>query len=138
MPQPPKRVLCVEDNQDIGFLLYTVLKGEGFDAVITYTVPDALMLAGQEEFDLYVLNATFGSGSGFDLCRTLREAHPEASVICRRHLRLLDRRHPRRRLLPRCRACGGYTFGPVHKILLLLLVAFLCYLLIGVLLTRGR
>jgi hypothetical protein len=57
---------------------------------------------------------------------------------CRRHLRLLDRRHPQRLLLPRCRACGGYTFGLVHKILLLLLVAFLCYLLIGVLLTRGR
>lgn len=57
---------------------------------------------------------------------------------CQRPLRLLDRRHPQRLLLPRCRACRGYTLGPVHKILLLLLVAFLCYLLIGFILTRGQ
>lgn len=81
MQEPPKRVLCVEDNQDIGFLLYTVLKREGFDAVITYTVPDALTLAGRGEFDLYVLDVRFESGSGLDLCRTLREAHPDAPVI---------------------------------------------------------
>lgn len=81
MPQPPKRVLCVEDNEDIGFLLYALLKREGFDAVITYTVPDALMLAGREEFDLYVLDVTFEGGSGLDLCRTLREAHPETPVV---------------------------------------------------------
>lgn len=81
MPQPPKRVLCVEDNEDIGFLLLTVLKREGFDAVVTYTVGDALMLTGREEFDLYVLDVWFGDGSGLDLCRTLREAHPNAPVI---------------------------------------------------------
>ena len=81
MPQPPKRVLCVEDNEDIGFLLFTVLKREGFDAVITYTVGDALMLAGRGEFDLYVLDVRFGDGSGLELCRALREAHPDSPVV---------------------------------------------------------
>jgi DNA-binding response OmpR family regulator len=81
LPQPPKRVLCVEDNEDIGFLLFTVLKREGFDAVITYTVGDALMLAGREEFDLFILDVWFGEGSGLDLCRALREAHPGAPVV---------------------------------------------------------
>jgi DNA-binding response OmpR family regulator len=32
----------VEDNEDIGFLLYTVLRKEGFDAVITFTIGEAL------------------------------------------------------------------------------------------------
>jgi DNA-binding response OmpR family regulator len=81
LPQPPKRVLCVEDNEDIGFMLFTVLKREGFDAVITYTVGDALILTGREEFDLYVLDARFGDGSGLDLCRALREAHPDTPVV---------------------------------------------------------
>lgn len=81
MPQPPKRVLCVEDNEDIGFLLYTVLKQEGLDAIITYTVPDALMLAGREQIDLYILDFRFEGGNGLDLCRTLREARPDVPVI---------------------------------------------------------
>ncbi len=81
MRQPPKRVLCVEDNEDIGFLLYTVLKREGFDAVITFTVGEALKLSGREEFDLYVLDATFESGSGLDLCRALKEACPDTPVV---------------------------------------------------------
>ena len=81
MPQPPRRILCVEDNQDIGFLLFTVLQKEGFDAVITHTVADALTLAWREEFALFILDATLGGGGGLDLCRKLREAHPDAPVI---------------------------------------------------------
>lgn len=81
MPQPPKRVLCVEDNEDIGFLLYTVLKSEGFDAVITFTAGEALKLAGREDFDLFILDTQLESGSGLDLCRALREAHPDTPVI---------------------------------------------------------
>ncbi len=81
MRQPPKRVLCVEDNEDIGFLLYTLLKREGFEAVLTFTVGEALRLSGREEFDLYILDVAFESGSGLDLCRKLREAHPDAPVV---------------------------------------------------------
>ena len=81
MPQPSKRVLCVEDNEDIGFMLYAVLKREGFDAVVTYTVGDALTLAGRQEFDLYVLDVMFGEGSGIDLCRALRDAQPDKPVV---------------------------------------------------------
>ena len=57
---------------------------------------------------------------------------------CHRPLRLLDRRHPQRILLPRCRICHGYTFGAVHKILLLLLCALLAFLLMSMLMTKGR
>ena len=71
----------MEDNEDIGFLLYTLLKREGFDVVITFTADEALSLAGREDFGLYILDATLESGSGLDLCRTLREAHPDTPVI---------------------------------------------------------
>ncbi len=56
---------------------------------------------------------------------------------CHRPLRLLDRRHPQRLLLPRCRVCQGYTFGLLQKIPLLLLGVFLAYLLISYFLARG-
>ena len=51
---------------------------------------------------------------------------------CRRPLHLLDTRHPQRLLLPRCRFCGGYTLGPVHKAVLALFAVALLYLLIAV------
>jgi hypothetical protein len=57
---------------------------------------------------------------------------------CHRPLRLLDRRHPLRLLLPRCRFCRGYTFGLVHKILLLLIGVLLGFLLISILPIKGR
>lgn len=81
MPQPPKRVLCVEDNEDIGFLLYNVLKSEGFDAVTTFTADEALKLAGRADFDLFILDTRLKSVSGLDLCRALREAHPDTPII---------------------------------------------------------
>jgi len=71
----------VEDNEDIAFLLYTALQREGYDALITYSVAGALMLAGREEFDLYVLDVMFAEGSGLDLCRALRETRPATPVV---------------------------------------------------------
>lgn len=50
---------------------------------------------------------------------------------CQRPLRLLDRRHPQRLLLPRCRICRRYTLGAARKIILLLLGALLGLLLVG-------
>lgn len=81
MPQPPKRILCVEDNQDIGFMLFTVLKREGYEVILTYTVGDALVLAERDEFDLYILDVMFDRGNGLELCRALREAHPDTPVV---------------------------------------------------------
>ncbi len=71
----------MEDNEDIGFLLYTVLSREGYEPVITPGVGEALALAAGKGFDLYVLDTTLKDGSGLDLCRALREAHPGAPVV---------------------------------------------------------
>jgi DNA-binding response OmpR family regulator len=79
--QPPKRVLCVEDNQDICFLLYTALRGQGYETVMTYTAGDALMLAGREEFDLFILDTVLGAESCIELCRALRAASPNTPVV---------------------------------------------------------
>jgi DNA-binding response OmpR family regulator len=81
LPQPPKRVLCVEDNEDVGLLLYTALRAQGYDAMVTYTAGDALMLAGRDGFDLFILDTRVGGKSGFDLCRELRAARPDTPVV---------------------------------------------------------
>jgi hypothetical protein len=75
------------------------------------------------------------SASGV-LCPT-EPAAAEAKVMrcsyCHRPLRLLDRRHPQRLLLPRCRVCRRYEFGTAHKIVLFLLGALIISFLIGIL-----
>lgn len=81
MPQAPKRVLCVEDNEDIRFLLTTVLHAAGYDAAAAAGGGEAIELVRGEYFDLFVLDTKLGGESGLDLCRTLREMRPAAPVI---------------------------------------------------------
>jgi hypothetical protein len=44
-------------------------------------------------------------------------------------LRLLDRKHPTRLLLPRCRICRRYSLSATHKVILALLALVVLYLL---------
>lgn len=81
MPQPPKRVLCVEDNEDICFMLTTVLGRAGYTAASAASPAEALEMDGREHFDLYILDTRFGEESGLDLCRILTAAHPDTPVI---------------------------------------------------------
>lgn len=75
------RVLCVEDNEDIAFLLLTTLRAQGYDPLITYTTGDALVIAGREGFDLFILDTWLAGKSGVELCRELRSAHPDTPVV---------------------------------------------------------
>lgn len=81
MPQLPKRVLCVEDNEDISFLLSAILGRAGY-AVSPAADPDeALETAGREDFDLFILDTVLKNRSGLDLCRALKAAHPDTPVV---------------------------------------------------------
>jgi two-component system OmpR family response regulator len=79
--QPPQRVLCVEDNEDIRFMLATILKGAGYECVTVAAPPAASGLARSEHFDLFILDNKFDEGSGVELCRTLRANRPDTPVI---------------------------------------------------------
>jgi two-component system OmpR family response regulator len=81
LPPPRKRVLCVEDNEDIALLLYATLHARGYDPVVTYTAGGALTLAGREGFDLFILDTRLGEESGVELCRGLRAARPDTPVV---------------------------------------------------------
>ena len=81
MRQPPKRVLCVEDHEDIRFLLTTFLRGAGYDAASAAGTAEAEGLARGGHFDLFVLDTRLDDGSGVDLCRTLLSISPGARVI---------------------------------------------------------
>ena len=81
MRQPPPCILCVEDNEDIGFMLTTILGRAGYDVASAAGPEEALEVAARKHFDLFILDAWFEEGSGLDLCRALRVSYPGTPVV---------------------------------------------------------
>ena len=71
--QRKRTVLLVEDEPSIVEPLAESLGREGFDTKVAGTVSEALELASQIDPDLVLLDVMLPDGSGFDVCRELRQ-----------------------------------------------------------------
>jgi len=69
----PRRILCVEDDQDICELLGILLSRAGYEVKSAPTLEEGFNLARKESFDLYMLDQMYSDGTGLELCRRLRE-----------------------------------------------------------------
>lgn len=74
-------VLYAEDNEDSGVMLRELLSFSGINVSLARTVKDAVRSAQCARFDLYLLDSRFPDGSGFDLCRRLRETDSQTPVV---------------------------------------------------------
>src|SRR5215218_3764984 len=63
----------VEDERSITVPLAEALEREGFDTQVTGTVREALELTSRALPDLVLLDVMLRDGSGYDVCRRLRE-----------------------------------------------------------------
>jgi two-component system response regulator RegX3 len=70
--RPRRRILLVEDEVSITEPLADALRREGFDAEVAGTAAQALELARRDP-DLVLLDVMLPDGSGFDVCRELRQ-----------------------------------------------------------------
>jgi two-component system response regulator RegX3 len=68
-----RTILMVEDEDSISVPLAEALDREGFDTQVTGTVKGALELTDRELPDLVLLDVMLPDGSGYDVCRRLRE-----------------------------------------------------------------
>jgi DNA-binding response OmpR family regulator len=75
------RVLYVEDHEDTVELVSLVLQERGFEVTATSTVANALRLAREQTFDLYLLDAWLEDGWGVDLCRQLRRIDKTTPIV---------------------------------------------------------
>jgi two-component system response regulator RegX3 len=73
MGRQRRTILLVEDERSITEPLAAALEREGFDASVAGTVADALERARELEPDLVLLDVMLPDGSGFDVCRELRQ-----------------------------------------------------------------
>ena len=71
--QRKRIVLLVEDEASIAEPLAEAIAREGFETKVAGTVAESLALAAQLEPDLVLLDVMLPDGSGFDVCRELRQ-----------------------------------------------------------------
>ena len=71
-PDGDCHILFVEDDEDTREMVSIVLHGEGYKVTCTTTIAEALQLAKQEKFDLYLLDSRLSDGTGVELCELIR------------------------------------------------------------------
>lgn len=67
------KIMLLEDDEAIVVGLKYSLENEGYQVVVTKNVKEALNRIEHEMADLYILDLTLPDGSGYDVCRKIKE-----------------------------------------------------------------
>lgn len=67
------KIFVLEDDSAIGMGLSYSLENEGYTVTLAKTVSDALNIIESEQFSLYILDLTLPDGSGYDVCKKIKE-----------------------------------------------------------------
>ncbi len=72
MTEAPIRILVVDDETTITDFVGYALKKEGYEADIVHNGEDAITAAGQNDYDMFILDIMLPGMDGYELCRRLR------------------------------------------------------------------
>ena len=75
------RLLLVEDDTNLGYLLREYLQMNSFKVTLTTTVTEALKAVEAALFDLAVLDVMLPDGNGFDLAKKIQSEHPKLPFL---------------------------------------------------------
>lgn len=75
------RVLYVEDDEDTVEMVTFMLKMSGIDVVSVSSSKEAVRLAKNDLFDLYLLDGLLPTGRSYELCKELRENDPAVPIV---------------------------------------------------------
>ena len=78
---PKPRILCTEDDADTRELLSLTLSIEGFEVACAEDSTEALSLAREKRFDLYLLDNWLPGMDGDQLCRKLGELDATVPIL---------------------------------------------------------
>jgi len=68
------RVLIVDDEPDILFMIKVILRSEGYDVLAASGVREARAQLSEDDPDLVLLDLRLADGEGWDVLRDLRDA----------------------------------------------------------------
>lgn len=66
-------LFLLEDDDAIGIGLTYSLENEGYTVTLAKNVKDALKMIVEKSFALYILDLTLPDGSGYDVCKKIKE-----------------------------------------------------------------
>jgi two-component system sensor histidine kinase/response regulator len=69
----PKRILAIDDDENILNLEKTILEQEGYEVLTALTAPDALERLKEGAIDLILLDVMMPDMDGFTLCRKIKQ-----------------------------------------------------------------
>src|SRR4029450_12037912 len=80
-PQPPTRVLVVEDEQKVASALQEGLEGERYEVVVERTGEGAFFRLNTEAFDVILLDLGLPGRDGLQVLTTMRERGVDTPVL---------------------------------------------------------
>ncbi len=75
------KILLVEDDKNLGYLLQENLVGKGFHVTLAETGEEGLIEINQNNFDLCIFDVMLPQLDGFSLAGKLKQAHPDKPFI---------------------------------------------------------
>ena len=81
MDNRQNHILYIEDHEDTRELVTFVLAAANYRVTTTSSSKDALKLAREQHFDLYILDSWLPDGTGVELCKRLREYDPVTPIM---------------------------------------------------------
>jgi CheY-like chemotaxis protein len=75
------RILYVDDHDDSAEMLKLILADVDYEVETASSIEQALQIAEQREFDLYVLDKRLPDGSGLELCKRLNALTPDVPCV---------------------------------------------------------
>lgn len=75
------RVLYADNNEDSRLMLSKLLEFSNIEVQSAPTINEALELAQNRQFDLYLLDTRFPEGTGLELCQKLKEFNAHIPVV---------------------------------------------------------
>ena len=70
-----KKILVVDDNDDIAEALVMLLKRSGYEADRAYSAEECMYKVEEEKPDLVLLDVFLSGGDGREVCKKLRARH---------------------------------------------------------------
>lgn len=74
-------ILIIEDDLRVAELIQRGLREQGFDPTLAYDGLSGKKLIDQKKFDLVITDIILPKIDGLDLCKHIRETHPQMPII---------------------------------------------------------
>jgi DNA-binding response OmpR family regulator len=75
------RILLAEDAPDVQMIVGDLLRGQGHEVVASGDGSEALRVAGEQRFDIMILDVMLPGKSGFEICRAVRELGFDGGIL---------------------------------------------------------